>query len=151
VLLDSLRETWDRFLKKADDRWPVYVIVTTDGTEGSSATQQQQWDRYLDEILQAGVSTHAVVLQTRMGDLTTQIAMSLTTNTGGQYEAIAATTGLAAKLTDIAARLARDSEALKSWYLVRYESHSKDGDADVGIGVARSNVHLLMSGDRRVD
>jgi len=35
MLSDGLMEIDDRFMRKADDRWPVFVIVTSDGIEGS--------------------------------------------------------------------------------------------------------------------
>jgi VWFA-related protein len=149
VLLDSLRETWDRFLKKADGYWPVFVVVTTDGTEGSNATQQQQWDQFVGEIQAAGASVHAAVVQLRGGSLTTQIAMSLTATSGGKYSALAASTGLTAALSAIAARLTADDDAIRTRYLVRYESQSKTGDANVGLRVARDGITLRMAPDRR--
>src|SRR5256885_2738 len=36
VLMDGLMEIDDRFLKNADDRCPVFVIFTSDGTESSA-------------------------------------------------------------------------------------------------------------------
>lgn len=35
VLVNAVYEMYDRFLRNTDDRWPVLVIVTSDGTEGS--------------------------------------------------------------------------------------------------------------------
>src|SRR5437762_1803943 len=38
ALMDSVLETDDRFLKKAEERWPVFVILTTDGREVSAGS-----------------------------------------------------------------------------------------------------------------
>ncbi len=154
VLLDSLRESWDRFLKKADNRWPVFVIVTTDGTEGSNATRQEEYDRFMRDILAAGVSVHAAVVQQRDGSLSAQVspaqvALNLTQNTGGKFDALAASTGLSAEMDSIAARLTEDYDYIRTRYLIRYESRSKNGDAQIGLRVARDDVTLQMSPDRR--
>jgi von Willebrand factor type A domain len=41
VLMDGLLEVDDRFFKKADDRWPVFVIFTSDGAESSAGAHEK--------------------------------------------------------------------------------------------------------------
>ena len=41
VLMDGLLEIDERFYKKADDRWPVFVIFTSDGTEASTGSREK--------------------------------------------------------------------------------------------------------------
>ena len=150
VLLDSLRESWDRFLKKADDRWPVYVIVTTDGTEGSNATQQQQYDKFMDELRGARASAHAAVMQTRGGSLASQVSLNITQNMGGAYLPLAASTGLPNALTTIAKRLSDDYDYIRTRYVVEYETRMKDADdAQIGVSVLKDDVKLQMQPDRR--
>jgi len=37
-------EVDDRFFKKAEDRWPVFVIFTSDGTESSAGAREKEWN-----------------------------------------------------------------------------------------------------------
>jgi VWFA-related protein len=153
VLLDSLRESWDRFLKKAPDRWPVFVIVTTDGTEGSNATQQQQYDQFLSALLGANGSVHAVAMQVRggTGSLASQVALNLTQNTAGEYLPIAASTGLANALKRVAGRLSTDYDYIRTRYQIQYESRARNAaDAQIGLSVlGDDDVTLQMAPDRR--
>ncbi len=131
VLLDSLRESWGRFLRKASDRWPVFVIVTTDGAEGSNATRQEEWDTFVKELVASGASVHAAVLQHRGSSVTgtistAQVSLNLVQNTGGKYDALAAVTGLPAEMKAIAARLAADYDYIKSRYVVQYRVAGKE-------------------------
>jgi hypothetical protein len=153
VLLDSLRESWDRFMRKATDRWPVFVIVTTDGTEGSNATQQQQYDKFISELLGANASVHAVAMQVRggTGSLAPQVALNLTQNTAGEYLPIAASSGLAIALKRVAARLSSDYDYIRTRYQIQYESRVKDStEAQIGLSVlGDADVRLEMAPDRR--
>jgi VWFA-related protein len=154
VLLDSLRESWDRFLKKADDRWPVYVIVTTDGTEGSNATRQEEYNKFVRTLLDAGGSVHAAIMQQREQTAAAsvspaQVSLNLTQNTGGRFNSLAATTGLAAEMRAIAARLGADYDYIRTRYLIRFESRARNPGAQIGLHIARDNVTLQMAPDRR--
>ena len=43
VLMDGLLEIDERFFRKADDRWPVFVIFTSDGTESSTGAREKEF------------------------------------------------------------------------------------------------------------
>ena len=40
ILLSGLLEMYDRFLRNAPDRWPLMVIITSDGEEGSAGDRK---------------------------------------------------------------------------------------------------------------
>ena len=46
VLMDGLLEIDDRFFKKTDDRWPVLVIFTSDGTESSTGAREKEFMKW---------------------------------------------------------------------------------------------------------
>src|SRR5690349_24396848 len=46
VLIDGLLEADDRRFKQADDRWPVFVIFTTDGTERRAGADQAACNKW---------------------------------------------------------------------------------------------------------
>src|SRR5262245_21643154 len=41
-LMDAILEMDDRFLRKADDRWPAIVIITGDGAESSAPANEKK-------------------------------------------------------------------------------------------------------------
>jgi len=46
-LMDGLIDIDERFMRKAEDRWPVFVIVTSDGTESSSGANEKKFNAWL--------------------------------------------------------------------------------------------------------
>jgi hypothetical protein len=63
VLMDGLLEIDDGFFKRADDRWPVLVIFTSDGTESAPAREKKfmKWSRCYGA---RGFTVHAFVMKT---------------------------------------------------------------------------------------
>lgn len=85
MLIDSLLEIDDRFLKKADDRWPVFVIVTSDGVETSTGAHERQFNQWTLAMGDRGIVAHAIVLKFKgNGGLPEMVAMNVTENSGGR-------------------------------------------------------------------
>ena len=55
-LRDALLEIDDRFLRKADDRWPVLVLIAGDGAESSATANEQKFSRWLTDLPARGMS-----------------------------------------------------------------------------------------------
>ena len=85
-LIDALLEIDDRFMKKAADRWPVYVIITGDGSE-SSRTEGDVFSNWLTTLAARHVSGHAVVIKTGNG-LPESIARAVTQAAPGHFETV---------------------------------------------------------------
>jgi hypothetical protein len=86
VLMDGLLEIDDRFMKKAANRKPVFIVVTSDGSE-SSRTEGDAFNAWLRTLAQRGVVAHAIVLKSGNG-LPEVVANALTQATGGRCETI---------------------------------------------------------------
>jgi len=41
-LMDALMEVDDRFMRKVEDRWPVFVLVSGDGAESSAGANEKK-------------------------------------------------------------------------------------------------------------
>lgn len=67
VLMDGLMEIDVRFFKTADDRWPVFVIFTSDGTESSAGAREKELNTWNAAIGTRGVTVHAFVFKTGKG------------------------------------------------------------------------------------
>jgi hypothetical protein len=144
VLLDALLETDKRFLDRAENQWRVFVIVTTDGVESSTSTRDSEFNQFVARVVDRGFTVHALVLSTRGGGVQTQVAVNLTRNTGGHYEALAATTALPEKLTALAKLIGDQYTRVANQYRVVYASEAINPQTAIQVGVARPGVTVRV-------
>jgi hypothetical protein len=109
ALMDALTEVDDRFMKKAGDRAPVFVILTGDGSENSKDVDERGFNRWMAEIARRGVAVSAVVLKTTGNGLPDFIASTLVKATRGHYTSLSNGGGMAETLTALAAQLTTDA------------------------------------------
>src|SRR5439155_2065922 len=69
VLIDSLLEMDDRFMRKAEDRWPVFVIITGDGAEGSAGANEKKMNDWVVALPTRPIEAHAISLKYKGGGL----------------------------------------------------------------------------------
>lgn len=146
--LDGIVEGYDRILKKAENRWPILVLVTTDGGAAGS-TREDELERFLTMAQSTGLVGHAIVVALRGNGMPTIVAMELTRVTGGWYQVIAAATALPERLKLLGERLASAHKQAANQYRVEYLSESKDARG-VEVGVDRTGVRLSVSDQRLV-
>src|SRR5262245_18955974 len=103
--LDGVMEGYDRILKKAENRWPIIVLVTTDGAAAGS-TREDEFERFLKMLQPTGVVAHAIVVALRGNGVPTVVAMDLTQATGGSLQILAAATALPERLKALGEQLA---------------------------------------------
>lgn len=147
VFIDSLLEADRRFLWNVPERWPAFVIITTDiMAQRGEAPIDEFNDMTTDFRMRAG-SAHAVVIRgTNAGGLNTEIARNLVGNTGGIFEQIAITNSLSDHLRNIAARLASDHQAMARNYEVEYASSVKGLEPPpIEVRVSRESTRLRLS------
>jgi len=149
VLADGLLEIDDRFLRKAEDRWPVFVIFTSDGGEGSASAHEKQFNTWAIALGERA-TVHAFVLKSARtgGGMPEIIAQSLTQNTNGRYDMMNTTNALPDKMKALAQQLAADQQKMAAWYRVDFQTDSTQF-MPVDVGVARSGVKLELSDRRR--
>jgi len=145
--LDGVIEGYDRILKKAENRWPIIILVTTDGAAAGS-TREDEFERFLNVVQPAGVVAHAIVIALRGNGMPTVVAMDLTQATGGSYQVIAAATALPERLKALGERLAAAHQQAASQYRLEYLSESREARS-VEVGVERPGVRISLSDRRR--
>ena len=149
VLMDGLLEMDDRFFKKADDRWPVFVIFTSDGTEASAGAREKEFLTWASAIDKRGVSTHAFVYKTPKGSGMPDIVVeNLTQNSGGHYDVMNTTTALPQKMKALGEQLALDHRNMRAWYEVDIQTELTEFRPII-VSVAREGVRLQISDRRR--
>jgi hypothetical protein len=148
VLLDALLETDERFLQKAEDRWPVFVLVTTDGAEGSRTVGDNEYNAFVADLIARGVTVHAILISTRGGGRQTDVATNLTENTGGHYQAISASTGLPDQLRTLAEHMADQHARMATQYQITFTTDAAAEQLGVRIGVRRPAGNVIVSMSR---
>ena len=108
AFLDTLLEADQRFLKKAPDRLPVFVILTTDNGAGRGEPRVDDYNKFMGDFLRRNGQAHAIVIHTGGGGMssTSDIINNLTGNTRGIYDSINSANAVPDKMRAIAARLA---------------------------------------------
>jgi hypothetical protein len=108
AFLDTLLECDQRFLKKATDRRPVFVILTTDNGAARGEPRVDEYNKFMQDFLQRRGHAYGIVVHTGGGGMsaTSDFVENLTSNTSGTYEPINSPTAVPEKMKAIAARLA---------------------------------------------
>jgi hypothetical protein len=145
VLLDGAREINDRFLRKIDDKWPVMVVISTDGPETSGTTHNDDYLRFVQDLALRQTTVHTFLLQARGGGLTSEIGMNLAQNTNGQYEALLTTNLLPDKMHALAEKLENDHRRMSIAYEIDYAVDAKDVPAGIEIEVLRPGAKVQLS------
>jgi hypothetical protein len=183
TLLDALRETDERFMRRLEDgRWPVYVIVTTDGPEGSGSISADRYVQLVQGMLVRGVIAHAVVVQldqavraelNQMRSMAQQvtpragaprvanspipertpdpgeIALNLTRNLRGSYEALVGSAALVDRLRALGQRIVDDHRLMRTRYEIEYRG-SRDLAVGAAVRVAREGLQVAFSPRRPI-
>lgn len=154
VLMDGLLEIDNRFFKKAEDRWPVYVIFTSDGIECSAGGRENEFMKWALTLGARGISAHGLVLKTpkdpnvpKAIGLPEIVTDNMAQNTGGEYGVMNTTTGLPDKMRTLGEVLAHAHRNMGGWYALDIQT-SPTGVKPMDISVARDRVRVQIS-DRR--
>jgi Mg-chelatase subunit ChlD len=142
-LRDALLEVDDRFFRKADDRWPILVIIVGDGAESSAPANEQKFNQWLNGLPARGVLAFGFGLKFRGGGVPDVVAEHVARAAGGTYDFMNTSNGLPDKMKTLGERLAVRAKEMGRWYEVEFETGS-DGTAPVEVGVARSGVAVRV-------
>jgi von Willebrand factor type A domain len=143
-LRDALLEIDDRFFRKAEDRWPVFIIVTGDSAESSAPAHETLFNKWLNDLPARGISAHAFALKYRGGGVPDLVAHHVVQTAGGRYDFMNTANALPDKLKVLGQQVANDAKEMGRWYEVEFETNT-DGSAPVEVGVARAGVAIRVS------
>ena len=143
-LLDGVSESESRFMKKEGVRWPVYLILTTDAVLDTSM-RTEEVNKIFTDILTRGTTVHAVVMQNTGPSVTTEIAQTLTKNTGGSYNFLTTVNALAVKLKEVGTQIASDFQKMSTCYQLEYVSEATGAGTAVSVGIHRAGVSRTIS------
>jgi hypothetical protein len=147
VLSDALMEIDDRFMRKAENRWPVFVIVTADGAEGSAGANEKKLNNWVQALPARDIAVHAVVIKYRGGGQPEIVASYATENASGLYDFANTSNSLPDKLKAIGERIARDFQSAREKYEVSFASPMPAGTPIV-LTVLRPGVKFEVTSRR---
>jgi hypothetical protein len=155
---EGLLEAVNRFDKDKSNRFPVIIVVGTDGAEGSSF-RERDVERLSKKITENAVTIHILMVSlggerttATSGALQVQLGLALTQQTGGRYESIAAATRLPTLLPEFGQRIAKSHLRQSHQYRITYERPAGAGVPSQGISATTSREGLagVLSFDGRV-
>ena len=127
VLSDGLMEIDERFMRKAEDRWPAFVIVTADGAEGSAGASEKKFNDWIRALPSRGMPVHAIAIKYKGGGMPEVIASHVAQTAAGHYDFINTSNSLPDKLKAIGEQMARDFQTTSTKYAVTFATPMPPG------------------------
>ena len=153
--LDALIEEGGR-LDDDDDReyYPVIVMVSADGVEGSSS-QQGRFDEMVNRMIMNSAEVHTLFFVSGQGSgaaaIQVQIGEALAQNTIGSFERFAAASGFVNLLTELARDLANKHRMVSNQYRVTYrQPRNPSAQPAIGVATTRDGLNLIPTLDGNV-
>src|SRR5262249_38992745 len=105
MLVDGLYEIDNRFMKNADKRSPVFVVLTGDGVESSDAGgmfNEQRWNLWVQSLVARGIPLHTLIFSNAKNGLPLVVMTNAAKNTHGESDVINGSSFLAEKMKTLA-------------------------------------------------
>jgi hypothetical protein len=106
ALIGSVQEVYDRYLRTVERRYPMILIVSTDGADFSQRVTDKTVNEMLQGLTKTGVLVNAVLLTSTGTSLIRNITLEMIKRTGGAYESATIATALPARMRVMAGRIA---------------------------------------------
>ena len=105
ALIGSVQEVYDRYLRTVERRFPMIVIVSTDGQDMSQRVTDKSVNEMLQGLKKTGVLVNAVLLTSTGTSLIRNVTLEMIKRTGGVYESATIATALPARLKVMADKI----------------------------------------------
>ena len=148
-VFDGVRDTLNRRFED-EEPFPVFVLVLTDGSEGSGYVTPGEFAELGRLLVNNAVTIHTVLMSMRGGSAVTSISSNLSQNTGGVFEVINASSGLDEELTELATRMNAHYDRVSNWYRLIYERPNPPGSRVSVRLTSRPGVRFNLFIDRRM-
>lgn len=112
VLLGSMQEIYDRYFRTVERRWPVFVIVSTDGPDMSPTVNTRSMNQLLEGLSRKFVQVNAVLLTSTADSLVRSITLAMIEQTGGFYESATIATALPGRMKSLAAKIEKSYKSI---------------------------------------
>jgi hypothetical protein len=148
AFLETLIEADQRFLKTARDKWPVFVILTTDIGEVRREPDVRRYNALMNDYLARGGSAHAIIMQGKQFGPITDMTQNFVQNMGGIYLSVILDSALPRQMKSIAERLLEDHKKMATWYEVEFAGDAKLVQPSIGVNIRREGLRARLSSRR---
>jgi hypothetical protein len=107
AMVGSVQEIYERYLRTAERRYPMVVILTRDGNDTSQRITDKGVNELLNGLTKTGVLVNGVLLSSSGVSLVRSIVLEMVKRTGGAHESVVIATALSGKMKLIAGRIAQ--------------------------------------------
>jgi hypothetical protein len=107
ALIGSVQEVYERYLRTVERRFPMIVIVSTDGQDMSQRVTDKSVNELLQGLTKSGVLVNAVLLTSTGTSLIRNVTLEMIKRTGGAYESATIATAIPARLKVMSGRIAQ--------------------------------------------
>jgi hypothetical protein len=105
ALIGTVQEVYDRYLRTVERRYPMIVIISTDGRDMSQRVTDKSVNELLQGLSRTGVIVNAVLLTSTGSSLIRSVTLEMIKRTGGAYESATIATALPARMKAMAGRI----------------------------------------------
>ena len=149
MLIAAVMDMYGRFLKDAGGRWPMFVIMTSDGPEDSGRFDPAKFTAMVQEMQLKDVVVHAIVMSTMGRGVEVQVTQALAQATDGHYDSISASSALPQKMAALAAAITAEFDRTDDEYVLEYASPVTDPNAELDVRVNR-DAHVTIARGVRI-
>ncbi len=150
MFIAAVMEMYGRFLKNAGDRWPMFIIITSDGPEVSGNVDPKRLTAMMQEMQLKDVVVHSIVMSTMGRGVEVAVSQALVQATDGHYDSISASSALTQKLTALAAAITTEFDRTDDEYLLEYSSPVTDPNAQLSVAIKRADAKVSVSRGVRI-
>ena len=150
MLIAAVMEMYGRFLKDAGGRWPMFVIITSDGPEISATVDPKKFTALMQEMQLKDVVVHSIVMSTMGRGVEVGVSQALAQATDGHYDSISASSALPQKLTALAAAITAEFDRTDDEYVLEYASPVTDSNVPLSVAVKRPDANVSSSRGVRI-
>jgi hypothetical protein len=104
---------YERFIRHADDRWSMFIIVTGDGVESSQGVDAARFTEIAYDMQRKDVVVHAIVLSVMGTGRGVLVSRALVEATGGHFDEITAANALPDKLAALARAITEEYDTAR--------------------------------------
>ena len=106
AMLGSVQEIYERYMRRAERRYPMIVILSGDGNDTSQRITDKEVNVLLSGLRKTGVLVNAVMLTSSGVGLVRSIVLEMVKRTGGAHESVIIATALSGRMKVMAGRVA---------------------------------------------
>lgn len=107
AMTGSIEEIYNRYMRTAEGRYPVFAILSGDGNDTSQRITDKSVNELLRGLTKTGVLVNAVLLTSSGVGLVRSIVLEMVKRTGGSSESVIIATALPARMKALGGRIAQ--------------------------------------------